>query len=213
VPPCEHKNEKIRLQPLETGAYGGAITYSSSRVRRTLLWRLSPLPQHPQTPPRHVPVPSWRASVLPRTPGGGCFRARHGRLLLCRLCGSWRRGWGHPPLGGSPPPITFFFLLLRRVLWGHRGREPLLLAQPVFLTLLFPALPPPDPPLLLARSPFLLPSLCNVRGRSGSGHRRVRPRGIHNHPLLKGDCQNRAGTLRGSKKGRKTYSPPGRRRA
>jgi hypothetical protein len=87
---------------------------------------------------------------------------------------------------GEPAPITLFFLLRRRqVLCGRRAREPLMLAQPVLLTLLLPALPPPDAPLLPACSPLLLPSLHRARGRLGSGRGRVRLRDIYSHPLLK----------------------------
>jgi hypothetical protein len=49
---------------------------------------------------------------------------------------------------------------------------------------LFPTLPPPDPLLLLAHRPLLHPSLRRVCGRSSSRRGRVRPRGIHGHPLL-----------------------------
>jgi hypothetical protein len=48
-----------------------------------------------------------------------------------------------------------------------------LLVQPVLLFPLFTALPPPDPPLLLARRPLLLPSLRHARARSGLGRGRV----------------------------------------
>jgi hypothetical protein len=46
----------------------------------------------------------------------------------------------------------------------------LLLAQSVLLVSLFPAPPPPDPSLLLARRPLLLPSLRRTRaGAQGMG--------------------------------------------
>jgi hypothetical protein len=72
-------------------------------------------------------------------------------------------------------------------------RESLLLAKPVFLIPLFPALPPPDPSLLLARRPLLLPPLRRARAVSGRGW--VGPRGVHGHPLLvTAKCQIHIGT-------------------
>jgi hypothetical protein len=46
------------------------------------------------------------------------------------------------------------------------GEEPLLLAQPELLTPLFPVLLLPDPLLLLARRPLLLPPLRRARARA-----------------------------------------------
>jgi hypothetical protein len=87
---------------------------------------------------------------------------------------------------GLPPVALFFFSLSRqRVLRGRQGRKSLLLAQSVLLVPLFPVLPPPDPPLLLARRPLLQPSVHRACGRSGSGRGRVGPRGVYSHPLLK----------------------------
>jgi hypothetical protein len=63
----------------------------------------------------------------------------------------------------------------------------MLLAQPVLLVPLLPALPPLDPPLLPTRGPLLLPPLRGVGGCSGSGRGRVRPCGVHGHPLLKNE--------------------------
>jgi hypothetical protein len=74
----------------------------------------------------------------------------------------------HLSVGGGTPPVALFFLLLRRVL-RHRRGEPLLLTQPLFLTLLLPALPTLDSPLLPARRPLLLPSLRGAGGRPGPG--------------------------------------------
>jgi hypothetical protein len=64
-----------------------------------------------------------------------------------------------------PAPIALFFHLFprRRVLRGRRRGESLLLAQPVFFVPLFPALPPLDPSLLLARHSLLLPLLRHAR--------------------------------------------------
>jgi hypothetical protein len=77
------------------------------------------------------------------------------------------RGGAGSHLSGGQPPVAFFLFSLsrRRGLRGRRGREPLLLAQPVFLVSLFPAFPPPDPSLLLACRPLLLPPLRRVRAR------------------------------------------------
>jgi hypothetical protein len=63
----------------------------------------------------------------------------------------------------APVALLFVFLLRRRILRCRRGRESLLLTQLKLLTPLFPALPPPDPLLLLARRPLLLPPLRRAR--------------------------------------------------
>jgi hypothetical protein len=57
------------------------------------------------------------------------------------------------PTSREPAPIAPFFLLLlrRRDLRSHRLKESLLLAQPVLLAVLLPALPPSNASLLLAR--------------------------------------------------------------
>jgi hypothetical protein len=75
------------------------------------------------------------------------------------------RGAQAPTSKGGLPPVAFFLFSLsrRRVLRGRRRRESLLLAQPVFLVPLFPALPPPDPSLLRAHHSLLLPPLCRAR--------------------------------------------------
>jgi hypothetical protein len=110
-------------------------------------------------------------------------------------------------LSGGPAPVAFFLFSLsrRRVLRGHRGREPLLLAQPVFLVPLFPALLPPEPSLLLACRPPLLRSLRHAR--AGSGRGRVGPHDVHGHPLLgRAKCQNCSGASRRNKrKGEPTH--------
>jgi hypothetical protein len=59
----------------------------------------------------------------------------------------------------------------------------MLLAQPELLTPPFPVLPSPDPLLLLARHPLLLPPLLRARACSGSGRGRVGLRGVHSHHL------------------------------
>jgi hypothetical protein len=71
------------------------------------------------------------------------------------------RGVQAPTSQGGLPPFTFLFLffLRRRVLRRHRGRGPLLLAQLKLFISLLPALPAPDPPLLLPRRPLLFPPL------------------------------------------------------
>jgi hypothetical protein len=99
---------------------------SSSRVRERS-------PRCPSPPPLRSPTPPWRSPAPLRCARPPLLTARWRapprRLLLCHLCGPRRQGWGIPPLGGSPPPIALLFLLRRqRILWGRRGREPLLLA-------------------------------------------------------------------------------------
>jgi hypothetical protein len=106
-----------------------------------------------------------------RLPGSGRSRARPRRCLFCRLRGSARGGRRLPPLRGSPTPIALLLLLLlllvrRRVLRSPEGGEPLLLTQPELLAPLFPTLPSPDPLLLLARRPLLLPPLRRARARA-----------------------------------------------
>jgi hypothetical protein len=103
--------------------------------------------------------------LSPGLPGDGRSCARPRRWLLRRLRGPWRGVRRLPPLGESSPPIALLLLFLarRRILRSRQGRESLLLAQPELLTLLFPALPLPDPLLLLARRPLLFSPLCCVR--------------------------------------------------
>jgi hypothetical protein len=109
-----------------------------------------------------------------RLPGSRRSRARPRCCLLCRLRGSGRGGRRLPPHGESPPPIALILLVRRRVLRSRWGGEPQLLAQPKLLTPLFPALSSPDPLLLLAHHPLLLPPLCRVhaqaRGVGGLDH-------------------------------------------
>jgi hypothetical protein len=67
--------------------------------------------------------------------------------------GGFHLSGGLPPsFSSSPPPPPTNSLELP-------GGKALLLTQPVLLALLLPALPPPDPLLLPARGPLLLPSL------------------------------------------------------
>jgi hypothetical protein len=68
--------------------------------------------------------------------------------------------------GGAGPHLVLLFLVRRRVLLSRRGRESLLLTQPELLTLLFPALPSPDPLLLLARRPLMFPPLSRARAQA-----------------------------------------------
>jgi hypothetical protein len=125
-------------------------------------------------------------------------------------------GVGVPPLGGTrphrsplpppPPPTTTNSP-------GSSGERAPVAPQPELLTLLLPALPSPDPLLLPARGPLLLSSLHDAGDRSGSRRGRVRPRGVHGHPLLKNDCQDRIGVPQGNEERRRAYSPPGHRGA
>jgi hypothetical protein len=130
-------------------------------------------PPHPQSPPRRAPAPprhasplSWAAwrrapprppQALPRPPQA-LSPLPPPRLLA--------RGHRLPPLEESSSPIALLILVGRRVLRSRRGRESLLLAQSELLTLLFPALPSPDPLLLLARRPLLFPPLHRARARA-----------------------------------------------
>jgi hypothetical protein len=81
-------------------------------------------------------------------------------------------GGGGFHLSGGPPHHSLFPPPLTRSSPASLGGEPLLLAQPVLLTLLLPALPPPDSPLLPARRPLLFPSPRGAGSRQSSGCRR-----------------------------------------
>jgi hypothetical protein len=169
---------------------------SSSRARRALWWR----------PRRHCRAPRrLRDARRPfyRPPGGGRFPGACSSTTSAAL----GEGAQAPTSQGGLPPVAFFLFSLsqQRVLRGHQGREPLLLAQPIFLVPLFPALPPPDPSLLLACRPLLLPPLR--RAHADSGHGRVGPRGVHGHPMLgRAKCQNCSGASRRNKrKGEPTH--------
>jgi hypothetical protein len=134
-----------------------------------------------------------------RLPGGGRSHALP-RCLFLR--GSRRRGRRLPPFIRGLPPTTFLllFFLRRRVLQHHRGRKSLLLAQPELFISLLPALPAPDPPLLLQRRPLLFLPLRHAHTRSGSGRGRVGPCSVHGHPLLgRAKRRSRGGTWRKNK--------------
>jgi hypothetical protein len=119
------------------------------------------------------------------------------------------------PTSLEPAPIAPFFLLLlrRRDLRSHRLRESLLLAQPVLLAVLLPALPPSDASLLLARGPLLLSSLRRARDRAGSGRGQVGPRGVYDHPLLRRQLSELHWYAARIEEGKGDHSPPGRREA
>jgi hypothetical protein len=178
MPPCERGNTKLRSSPSKSGAPEENATYLKLEKPRFLFLEGS---------------------------GGTC-------LLGVAACSSAALGDGGGGfhLSGGPPPVALLFLLLlrrrrRRIFRGRRGREPLLLAQPVLLTLLLPATGSPNPPLLPARCPLLFPSLRGAGNRPGPGRGRVRPRSVHG--------QDRAGASRENEERRKTYSPSGRRGA
>jgi hypothetical protein len=175
------RRQGIELQPLETRTSGGATAYLKvenprflfPRARRALWWRPPSSLQRSRMLSRRAPAPPWHAPSLLQTARRRALPRPPRALALPPLRLSVR-GRRIPPLRWGPAPVTFFFFSLsrRRVLRGHRGRKSLLLAQPVLLVPLFPALPPPDPPLLLGCRPLLHPPLCRARGRSGSGHGR-----------------------------------------
>jgi hypothetical protein len=74
-----------------------------------------------------------------------------------------------------------------------RGGGSLLLAQPVLLILLLPALAPSDSSLLRVRRLFLFAPLHGTGDRLGLGLRWIRSCGVHDHPLLKDNYQDRTG--------------------
>jgi hypothetical protein len=154
-------------------------------MARRALW---PRPTSPPQRPSHLHEARLHFHGVCRlshgSPGGGRSRACPRRCLLRRLYNSRRGGFRLPPLVESSSPIALLLLLVRRrVLRSRRGRESLLLMQPELLTPLFPALSSPDPLLLLVRRPLLFLPLRRTHARSCSGRGRVRPCGVHSHPL------------------------------
>jgi hypothetical protein len=156
---------------------GWKTLVSSSSGARRALW---PPPAWPPLGPCHLR--GARRHLLGarrlsrRLPGGRRSRARPRRRLIRRLRGSGRGGRRLPPLGRSPTPIVLLLLIVvrQRVLRSPGGGEPLLLTQPELLAPLFPALPSPDPPLLLARHSLLLSPLHRARAWArgvGGSHR------------------------------------------
>jgi hypothetical protein len=120
---------------------------------------------------------------LPRGIGGRCVHRRnpcrpsdarrhlHGARRLPRMlpgavssAASVALGEGAkaPTYWGELSPIALL-LVRRRVLRSCRGGESQLLVQPKLLSPLFPSLLSPDPLLLLARRPLLLPPLRRTR--------------------------------------------------
>jgi hypothetical protein len=174
--PVNTKTRKSNSLPSKTWRLGERLLTSgwrspasSSLGARPALWlRPTSPPPHPQSPPQHAPTPprcalhllwnAWRREL--QRPPQALAPPPPPRLLA--------RGRRLPPLGESSSPITLLllFLVRRRVLRSRRGRESLLLALPELLTLLFPALLSPDPLLLLARRPLLLPPLRRARARA-----------------------------------------------
>jgi hypothetical protein len=208
--------QKTELQPLETETSGGGTAYLKVEKPHFLFLEGSAgAAVAPVVVAATLPDASAaRATSCTDRPAAGASAPITG---ACSSSASAALGEGarDSTSQGGPPLITLLFFLLsrRRILWSRRWRESVLLAQPVLFVPLLPALPPPDSLFLPARRPLLLPSLCGAGNCSGLGRGRVRPRGVHGHPLLKNDCQNRVGTLQQNKKGRKAYSPPGCRGA
>jgi hypothetical protein len=89
----------------------------------------------------------------------------------------------------------------------------MLLAQPVLLTVLLPVLPPTEPSLLGVRHPLLFPPLRGASSRPGSGSWRVRPHGLHGHPLLMKTFNAHTDTMRKLETEGEAHLPPGRREA
>jgi hypothetical protein len=118
-----------------------------------------------------------------RRPDGGRFQARFRDQSHGHSFGPWRWGHGFPPVVDGPPPITFLRLVRRRVHQCRQRGKPLLLTQPILLVVLFQMLPPPDPFLLRARRPLLLPLLRCMADGPGPMCRRVRPRSAHDNQL------------------------------
>jgi hypothetical protein len=177
--------------PRNRGCLGGTLPTTNSRgpvssSARARLWpprRLSPPLLRSLTPG----VSAVRAASSIDRPVAGISAPAAGACSSAASTALGDGGGGFHLSGGSSPPIALFLLLLSRrrgILWGRRGREPLLLAQPVLLALMLPALPPPDPPLLPTRvlTPKIGigkgltcgPSLVKKRHSAGKSPQRIR---------------------------------------
>jgi hypothetical protein len=172
-------------------------------------------PPHPQSPPRRAPAPPRRASPLSWDAWRRALLRPPQALSPLPPPWLWARGAQAPTSRGELVPIALLLLVRQRVLRSRWGRESLLLAQLELLTPLFPALPSPDPILLLARRPLLFPLLRRARalvlgawaGRTmrrsrlpaAGNERKVRPRGH--------------ATSKWRERRQKVHSPVGRGRA
>jgi hypothetical protein len=133
---------------------------SSLGARRALWLRPTSPPPHPQSPPRRALAPQRLA---------GTSAARAASLMDCMAAGapapapgagssSTSAALGEGSAGSHlsgrarPPSLSSSFSSSDDEYSKVAGEESLLLAQPKLLTLLFPALPSPDPLLLLARA-------------------------------------------------------------
>jgi hypothetical protein len=163
------RRQEFELQPFETRASGEATAYLKVEKPRFLFLEGSA---------DAVAAAGVAATALPDT-STACATSSVDRLAAgtstpapgtCPSAASVALGEGAqaPTSQGGLPPVAFFLLSFsrRRVLRGRRRGESLLLAQPVFFVPLFPAHPPPDPSLLLARRSLLLPLLRRARARA-----------------------------------------------
>jgi hypothetical protein len=194
VSPYERRNIKLSSGPSKSGAPGESDAYLKLEKPRFLFIEGSggAATTLVAAPAALTGAPSARAAPSTDRPaasgdGGGGFHLSTG---------------ARPRRSPLPPPPTINSP-------ESPGGEPLLLAQPEVLTFLLPVLPPPDPPLLPAHHLFLFVPLRGAGGHPGPGRRWVRSCGVHGHPPLKENYQDRAGASRENEERRKAYSPPG----
>jgi hypothetical protein len=186
VPPCERRNIKLSSSPSKPGAPGESATYLKLEKSRFLFLEGS---GGAATAPvvaaaaALTSAPSARAAPPLTARGRAPAPLPPLRPLVTGVGDSTSQPGPAPRRSPLPPPPTNSLESL--------GGEPLILTQPVLLTLLLPALPPPDPPLLCARCPLLFSPLRGTGGCPCPGFRWIRSCGVHGHPLLKDNYQDR----------------------
>jgi hypothetical protein len=133
------QNERIRILPLEIGAFGGTAAYLKAEKPRFLFLEsltdavavASVAAAAPQTPPRCAPAHPRRTPPFPWTARRRALPRPSRALAPLPPPRLSMRGAQAPTSKGGLPPVAFFLFSLsrRRVLRGRRGRESLLLAQ------------------------------------------------------------------------------------
>jgi hypothetical protein len=208
------KTRNLSSRPSERRGYGGAVTYLRVENPRFLFLGSSTdvvaAASVATASPPVVPVARAGASAARVASLVGCLAAgapapAPGAVSSAASAALGEGGEGSHLSGRARPPSP----TRRRVLRGRRGGESQLLTQLKHLTPLFPVLPSPDPLLLLACRPLLLPRLRRARGLgawAGRTARRSQSRAAGNKRKVRPRRRD-AREWRG--RGRKLYSPAG----
>jgi hypothetical protein len=189
VPPCERKNEKIKHLPLETGASRGAIAYLKVEKPRFLF--LEGLTGA-------VVAAATAAAALPDA-SATCAAPSVDHLAVgisapapgtCSSTVSAALGEGgagsHLSEGACPPSLSSSSPSPDDEYSEVAGGESPCCSRRWYSSSLCSRRSCRRILRSLLRAARSCSRRCAVRARSGSGHGRVGPRGVHGHPLLGG---------------------------